>query len=146
MTTKIGNVRLPNVTAANASAIVDRRVRFVRKKRLPQTISSSRRTVRASRRPRSTTPSSVAAEIRKVAASMTKSGCQLATAAMTPASEKPKSSIVFSEEDIRLLALTKKSAGTRIGKNASFARFYSLLDGSTEHTPINTPERQLRHS
>src|SRR5256885_10634783 len=75
----------------------------------------------------------------KVAASMMKSGCHDANAAMTPAIEKPSSSIVFSEDEIKLLALTRKSPGTRLGRIACFAGLKSVLAVATKNTTTKTP-------
>src|SRR5438045_8935600 len=79
----------------------------------------------------------------KVAASMMKSGCHDATAAMTPAIEKPRSSIVFSEDEIKLLALTRKSPGTRLGRIACFAGLKSVLAVATMNTTTKTPGGHL---
>ena len=47
ITTRIGTVKLPKITATNVSPIVDRNVRLFKTKRLPSLMSSSSRTVRA---------------------------------------------------------------------------------------------------
>ena len=84
------------------------------------------------------------ADTMKVAASTMKSGCHDANAAISPAKEKPNSSIVFSDDDMRLLAFTRNSAGTRFGRIACFAGLKSVLAVATRKTTIKTPGSHVR--
>src|SRR5712692_2912167 len=73
-----------------------------------------------------------------------KSGVQLTAAAINPATEKPRSSIVLSDEVTRLLAFTSSGAGTRFGMMACFAGLKNVLAVATIKTRMKTHGSQAR--